>query len=267
MAVTRVPLIAGNWKMHLDHFQAIAMVQKLGYVLQDAGHDYADTEVAVFPPFTDLRSVQNVVSGEKVLRELRYGAQDLSPHDAGAYTGDVSGAFLKALACSYVLIGHSERRAQHGEDDELVAAKALAAIRHGLVPIVCVGETQADLEAHGAAATPLAQLGVVLEALSSSTPPATFIVAYEPVWAIGAGTPASPEAAQEVAAALRAQIASRLGEEQGTATRILYGGSVKASNIAALMRQPDVDGALVGGASLDPQEFASIARYRKHVGV
>lgn len=269
MAMSRVPLIAGNWKMNLDHFQAIAVVQKLGYTLQDARHAYgaAGAEVVVFPPFTDLRSVQNVIAGEKDLRDLKYGAQDLSAQDSGAYTGEVSGAFLKALACSYVLVGHSERRAHHGETDELIAAKALAAHRHSLVPVICVGETADDLDAHGAAAVPLAQLRVVLEAFAASAPTAEIVVAYEPVWAIGSGQAATPGQAQEVAAALRALIREVLGAEQGESTRILYGGSVASTNIAAFLRESDVDGALVGGASLDPQEFAAIARFQKHVGV
>ena len=269
MAVKRVPLIAGNWKMHLDHFQAIAMVQKLGYTLQDAKHVYGvdGAEVVVFPPFTDLRSVQNVISGEKDLRELRYGAQDLSAHDSGAYTGDVSGAFLKALACSYVIVGHSERREHHGEDDAIVAAKTLAAIRHGLIPIVCVGETAADLETTGAAAVPLAQLRAVLDAIRGAKATSELVVAYEPVWAIGSGQAATSAQAQVVAAALRALIAELLGAEVASSTRILYGGSVNSSNIAAFMREVDIDGALVGGASLDPQEFAAIARFQKHVGV
>ncbi|HWL59854.1 MAG TPA: triose-phosphate isomerase [Microbacteriaceae bacterium] len=269
MALTRIPLIVGNWKMHLDHFQAIAVVQKLGYTLQDARHSYGvdGAEVVVLPPFTDLRSVQNVVAGEKALRELRFGAQDLSVHDAGAYTGEVSGAFLKALECRYVLVGHSERRTHHGETDETVAAKTLAALRHGLVPIVCVGETAEDLAVHGAAAMPLAQLRAVLEAVRTTAPDAELVVAYEPVWAIGSGHAASPEQAQEVAAALRALTAELLGAEAAGATRVLYGGSVNSGNIAAFLRESDLDGALVGGASLDASEFAAIARFQKHVGV
>ncbi len=269
MALTRIPLIAGNWKMHLDHFQAIAVVQKLGYTLQDARHIYGaeGAEVVVFPPFTDLRSVQNVVAGEKVLRDLRYGAQDLSVHDSGAYTGEVSGAFLKALGCGYVIVGHSERRTHHAETDEVVAAKALAAIRHNLVPVVCVGETADDLETRGAAAVPLEQLRAVLDAVRATAPEAELVIAYEPVWAIGSGQAATPEQAQQVAAALRGLVGELLGDSRAAATRILYGGSVKSSNIAAFLRESDLDGALVGGASLDPQEFAAIARFQKHVGV
>jgi len=268
--MTRIPLIAGNWKMHLDHLQAIATVQKLGWTLKDAGHAYdaKGAEVAVFPPFTDLRSVQTLIGADKL--EIRLGAQDLSEHDAGAYTGEVSGAFLKALECRYVIVGHSERRQYHAETDEVVARKAQAAIRHGLVPVLCVGETAEDLETHGASAVPVAQLRAVLEALSpdrAASGAPELVVAYEPVWAIGSGQAATPEQAQTVCAALRAALRDGLGDAAADATRILYGGSVKAGNIAAFMREADVDGALVGGASLDAAEFGAIARFQKHVGV
>jgi len=261
MAVTRTPLIAGNWKMNLDHLQSIAFVQKLAWALKDAKHDYSSTEVAVFPPFTDLRSVQTLVAADKL--ELRYGAQDVSVHDSGAYTGEISGAFLAALDCTYVIIGHSERRQYHSETDDIVAQKTVAARRHGVVPVVCVGETADDLEKHGPSAVPVAQLEVVLAALDAD---AEFVVAYEPVWAIGSGQAATPEQAQQVCAALRSSIAQHLGDAAAARTRILYGGSVKAANIAGFMAQRDVDGALVGGASLDVDGFASIARFRQHVG-
>ncbi|HWR85289.1 MAG TPA: triose-phosphate isomerase [Rhodoglobus sp.] len=264
MAVKRVPLIAGNWKMNLDHLQSIAFVQKLAWTLKDARHDFgaAGSEVAVFPPFTDLRSVQTLVSADKL--DIVFGGQDLSEHDSGAYTGEISGAFLKALECRYVLIGHSERRQYHGETDELLGRKVAAAVKHGLVPVLCVGETADDLEQHGPSAVPVAQLRAALEGLQGAP---ELVVAYEPVWAIGSGQAATPEQAQQVAARLRETLAELLGDEAAQATRILYGGSVKAANIAGFMRQPDVDGALVGGASLDVQEFASIARFQKHVGV
>jgi triosephosphate isomerase len=261
MAVARVPLIAGNWKMNLDHLQSIAFVQKLAWSLRDAKHDYAQVEVAVFPPFTDLRSVQTLVSADKL--DLGYGAQDLSVHDSGAYTGEISGAFLAALDCRYVIIGHSERRQYHAENDDIVAEKTIAALRHGLVPVVCVGETADDLEKHGPSAVPVAQLQAVLARLSSD---ADVVVAYEPVWAIGSGQAATPEQAQQVCAALRASISQALGDEAAARTRILYGGSVKAANIAGFMKQADVDGALVGGASLDVDEFSAISRFRQHVG-
>jgi triosephosphate isomerase (TIM) len=257
----RVPLIAGNWKMNLDHLQAIAFVQKLAWTLKDAGHDYATTEVALFPPFTDLRSVQTLIAADKY--ELVYGGQDVSQHDSGAYTGEVSGAFLAALDAKYALIGHSERRTYHGETDEIVAAKVTAALRHGLVPMICVGETAEDLEKHGPSAVPVAQLRTALAGIAAD---ADIVVAYEPVWAIGSGQAATPEQAQQVAAALRALLAEVLSPETAQKTRILYGGSVKSGNIAGFLREQDVDGALVGGASLDVAEFSSIARFTKHVG-
>ena len=259
--VTRTPLIAGNWKMNLDHLQSIAFAQKLHWSLQDARHDYSAVEVAIFPPFTDLRSVQTLVAADKY--DLVYGAQDLSAFDSGAYTGEVSGAFLKALEARYVIIGHSERRQYHHETDEEIAAKVAAALRHGLIPVLCVGETADDLEQHGPSAIPVAQLRAAL----AGTPAGTeLVVAYEPVWAIGSGQAATPEQAEQVAAALRAALVELIGQDSADATRILYGGSVKAANIASLMRQPNVDGALVGGASLDVAEFSSIAQFPKHVG-
>jgi triosephosphate isomerase len=265
MAVTtprRTPLIAGNWKMNLDHLQAIAFVQKLAWSLKDARHDFATVEVAIFPPFTDLRSVQTLVSADKL--PIAFGAQDVSAHDSGAYTGEVSGAFLKQLECQYVIIGHSERRTLHGESDEQVAAKVTAALRHNLVPVICVGETAEDLEQHGPSAVPVSQLRAALAGISEA---ADIVVAYEPVWAIGSGQAATPEQAEQVAAQLRIVIHETIGQDVADKTRILYGGSVKASNIAAFMREPNVDGALVGGASLDIPEFSSIVRYQKHVGV
>jgi len=261
MAVKRVPLIAGNWKMNLDHLQSIAFVQKLAWSLKDANHDFGAVEVAVFPPFTDLRSVQTLVSGDKL--EVVYGGQDVSQFESGAYTGEISAAFLKSLDCTYVIIGHSERRTMHAESDEIVAAKSAAAVKHGVVPVICVGETAEDLETHGPSAVPVAQLKAALAGL---TGPVDIVVAYEPVWAIGSGQAATPEQAEQVCAALRAVIADTLGKDVADATRILYGGSVKASNIAGFMREPNVDGALVGGASLDTKEFSDIARFQKHVG-
>ncbi|UOE45174.1 triose-phosphate isomerase [Agromyces larvae] len=261
MAVNRTPLIAGNWKMNLDHLQAIAFVQKLAWSLAEAKHAPADAEVAVFPPFTDLRSVQTLVAADSL--PIAYGGQDLSAHDSGAYTGEISGAFLAQLDCAYVIIGHSERRTLHGETDAEVNAKVLAAQRHGLVPVLCVGETAEDLEQHGASAVPVAQLRAALAGVDASK---EIVVAYEPVWAIGSGQAATPEQAEQVAAALRGVLAELLGDEIAARTRILYGGSVKAANIAAFMREPNVDGALVGGASLDIDEFSAIVRFKKHIG-
>jgi triosephosphate isomerase len=257
----RTPLIAGNWKMNLDHLQSIAFVQKLAWTLKDARHDPGSAEVAVFPPFTDLRSVQTLVNADDL--PIAFGGQDLSAHDSGAYTGEISGAFLKALDSTYVIVGHSERRQYHGETDEVIAAKVAAAHRHGIVPIICVGETADDLETHGASAVPIAQLRTALNGVAKGS---EIVVAYEPVWAIGSGQAATSEQAQQVCAALRGVIAEVLGDDVAQATRILYGGSVKASNIASFMREADVDGALVGGASLLLDEFASIVRFEKHVG-
>ena len=260
--VRRVPLIAGNWKMNLDHLQAIAFVQKLAWTLKDANHDFSAAEVAVFPPFTDLRSVQTLVAADKL--PLAFGGQDVSEHESGAYTGEISAAFLAALESRYVIIGHSERRTLHAETDEQVAGKVAAALKHNIAPIICVGETAEDLETHGASAVPVAQLRAALSRVDSA---ADFVVAYEPVWAIGSGQAATPEQAEQVAAALRAVIAEVLGDDVAAKTRILYGGSVKSGNIAGFMREPNVDGALVGGASLDVNEFAAIVRYQKHVGL
>ncbi|MEO6942372.1 MAG: triose-phosphate isomerase [Terrimesophilobacter sp.] len=258
----RIPLIAGNWKLNLDHLQSIAFVQKLAWSLKDARLDFRSVEVAVFPPFTDLRSVQSLIAADRF--PLTFGAQDVSEHDSGAYTGEISGAFLKALDCSYAIVGHSERRSYHHESNEIVGSKAAAAIRHGLVPVICVGETAEDLESRGASAVPVEQLQVALSGLPQA---ADIVVAYEPVWAIGSGQAATPEQAESVAAALREVIRESLGAEAAGRTRILYGGSVKSGNIASFLREPNVDGALVGGASLLVDEFAKIARFQSHVGV
>ena len=240
MGAVRTPLIAGNWKMNLDHLQAVAFVQKLHWTLKDAKHEDGSVEVAVFPPFTDLRTVQTLLDADKIPFAL--GAQDLSPKDSGAYTGDVSGAFLAKLDARYVIIGHSERREYHHETDEVVASKVQAALRHGLVPVICVGETAEDLEKYGASAVPVGQLKTALADVPAD---ADIVVAYEPVWAIGSGQAATPDQAQDVCAKLRGVVADTLGADAAERTRVLYGGSVKAANIASFMREPDVDGALV----------------------
>jgi len=253
----RTPLMAGNWKMNLDHLQATHLVQKLDWTLRDAKHDYAAVEVAVLAPFTDLRSVQTLVEGDKL--KLRHGAQDLSVHDAGAFTGEISGAFLARLGCHYVAVGHSERREYHGEDDAVVGAKLKAAYKHGLTPILCVGEGLEVRKENGHVAHVLAQLDAALDGVTAEQM-AGIVLAYEPVWAIGTGEVATPEDAQEVCGALRARLAERFGPETGSGVRILYGGSVKAANTAGILAGPDVDGALVGGASLDADEFVQICR-------
>jgi len=260
MTTERVPFIAGNWKMNLDHQQAIALVQKLAWTLADANHDYSKTEVAVFPPFTDLRTVQTLLDAEKF--QIKLGAQDLSKFDSGAYTGEISGAFLKKLDVRYVIIGHSERRSYHSESDETVNAKVAAAFRHDLVPVICVGETQEELDEHGPSAVPVAQLKA---SLAGHKQVGEFIVAYEPVWAIGTGLVATPEQAAEVAGKLRATISEVLSPEIAQMTRILYGGSVKSANVAGFLKSPEVDGVLVGGASLQVDEFSGIARFLKHL--
>jgi triosephosphate isomerase (TIM) len=256
---SRTPLIAGNWKMNFDHLQAIAFVQKLAWTLKDAHHDYDDVEVAVFPPFTDLRSVQTLVQADKL--ELKYGGQDVSTHALGAYTGEISAHFLRKLDCDYVIVGHSERRYRHVESDETIAAKAKAAHDGGLVPLICVGETAKDLERHEPSAVPANQLR---GALIDFTAGDEFVIAYEPVWAIGAGEPATPEQAQHVASVLRDVVRQTIGDDTAARTRILYGGSVKPDNIVGIMKCPDIDGVLVGGASLDVDDFAAIVRYKKH---
>ncbi|MGW3547453.1 triose-phosphate isomerase [Janibacter hoylei] len=259
---TRTPLMAGNWKMNLDHLQGTHLVQKLDWTLRDAKHDPASVEVAVLPPFTDLRSVQTLVEGDRLA--LRYGAQDVSPHDSGAFTGDVSGAFLAKLGCTYVVVGHSERREGHGESDAVVASKAVAAYRHGLVPIVCVGEGLDVRQAGEHVAHVLTQLEGSLAGITTEQA-ATVVIAYEPVWAIGTGEVATPDDAQEVCSAIRGRLAQLYSPEVADAVRVLYGGSVKSGNVASIMAGADVDGALVGGASLQAEEFAAICRYQQHL--
>jgi triosephosphate isomerase len=259
-AADRKPLIAGNWKMHNNHLEAISLTQKLAFTLNSK--DFAATDVAVLPPFTALRSVQTLVEADKV--PISYGAQDISPHDEGAYTGEVSGRMLTKLGCRYALAGHSERRSYHGEDDAVVNAKVRAALRAGLAPILCVGESLEIREAGDHVAHTLRQLDGALDGLAGDQPRAV-IVAYEPVWAIGTGEVATPQDAQEMCAAIRGRLSTVHGHATAASMRILYGGSVKADNTAAIMAQPDIDGALVGGASLDAGEFARICRYRELV--
>ena len=253
----RRPLMAGNWKMNCNHLEAIALVQKLAFSLDE--QQLTDVEVVVIPPFTDLRSVQTLIDGDRLL--LGYGAQDLSPHDSGAFTGDISGSMLTRLGCSYVLVGHSERREHHGEDDVVVGDKVAAAGRHGLIPVLCVGEGLAIREAGRQIEHCIGQLTAALSR-SPDVQAASLVIAYEPVWAIGTGQVATADDAQEVCGALRRRLAELHSARVAAGVRILYGGSVKATNVGAIMEQPDVDGALVGGASLDADEFAGICRYR-----
>jgi triosephosphate isomerase len=254
----KLPLMAGNWKMNCNHFEAIALVQKLAFTLKPA--DYQHAEVVVLPPFTDLRSVQTLVLGDKL--KIRHGAQDISQHDKGAYTGEISGPMLAKLGCSYVLCGHSERRQYHNEDDALVAAKVRAALAVGITPILCVGEPLEVRKAVSHVDHVLAQLTGSLAKVPDSAVE-SMVVAYEPVWAIGTGEVASPDDAQEMCHAIRAQVLAAHGDAAAAGVRILYGGSVKSDNIAPIMAQQDVDGVLVGGASLDAGQFAQICRYRE----
>ncbi|MBX9244084.1 triose-phosphate isomerase [Actinotalea ferrariae] len=257
----RTPLMAGNWKMNLDHHQATHLAQKLAWSLKDAKHDYSAVEVAVLVPFTDLRSVQTLVDADKY--ELKYGAQDVSAHTEGAYTGEISPVMLAKLGVSYVAVGHSERRQYHGEDDALCAAKVASAFGQGIVPILCVGEGLDVRKAGDQVAFTLAQVEGGLAGLPEDKAK-DVVIAYEPVWAIGTGEVATPEDAQEVCGAIREKLAELYSPELAAGVRVLYGGSVKSGNIAAIMDKPDVDGALVGGASLDAEEFAKIVRYQSH---
>ncbi|HVV29738.1 MAG TPA: triose-phosphate isomerase [Mycobacteriales bacterium] len=255
MSGARRPLVAGNWKMHLTHLEAIAHTQKIAYSLKPEHTDAVET--VVLPAFTALRSVQTLIDGDKLA--LGYGAQDLAVASSGAHTGDVSGPMLAALGCGYVCVGHSERRADHAETDEVVAAKVRAAYEHGIVPILCVGETLETRESGQHVDHVVAQLSAATAGIADSDAE-VLVVAYEPVWAIGTGRTATPEDAQEMAAALRAQLAAQFSAAIAGAVRILYGGSVKAGNASDIFDEPDVDGGLIGGASLVADDFVAIVR-------
>ena len=256
----RRPLMAGNWKMNLNHFEAIKLVQTLAFSLTE--QQLSEVEVVVLPPFVDLRSVQTLIDGDKLL--IGYGAQDLSPYPNGAYTGDISGSMLAKLGCQYVVVGHSERRAYHHEDDALVNAKVKAALTNEMVPILCVGEGLEVRESGEQVAHTVGQLDAALDGLKPDQAEKV-LVAYEPIWAIGTGKTATPENAQEVIGALRGRLAERYSGESAERIRLLYGGSVKSGNIAGIMAQPDIDGGLIGGASLDAEEFVRICRYPEHL--
>ena len=259
--MARIPLIAGNWKLNLDHLEATYAAQKLAWLLQDGKHNFGDVEVVVLPSFTSIRSVQTLVDADKL--DVKVGAQDLSAQTAGAFTGEVSGAQLAKLNVSYVTVGHSERRDYHGETDAVVGAKVKAAFDHGIVPILCIGEGL-DVRKEGRQVEyTLAQLDGALDGLPADRAK-QLVVAYEPVWAIGTGEVATPADAQEVCGAIRTRLGELYGDDVADAVRVLYGGSVKSGNIAAIMAEKDVDGVLVGGASLDPEEFSKIARFRDH---
>ncbi|TQF66434.1 triose-phosphate isomerase [Rhodococcus spelaei] len=252
--MARKPLIAGNWKMNLNHLEAIALVQKIAFSLPAKYFDKVD--VTVIPPFTDIRSVQTLVEGDKLL--LTYGAQDVSAQDSGAFTGEISGAMLAKLGCTYVVVGHSERRTLHGETDETVLAKTKAALKNGLTPIVCIGEGLDIREVGEHVAYNVAQLRGSLAGLSADEI-SKIVVAYEPVWAIGTGRVASAADAQEVCKAVRDELVALASAEVAAGVRVLYGGSVNAKNVGELVAQPDIDGGLVGGASLKADEFATLS--------
>lgn len=254
----RKPLIAGNWKMNLNHLEAIAVTQKLAYSLED--RDFDAVEVVVIPPFTDIRSVQTLVDGDKL--RLLYGAQDISAAESGAHTGDISGSMLSKLGCTYVLIGHSERRNNHKEHDSLINRKIKSALANELKPILCVGEELQIRESGTHIQHILDQLRNSLKGFHKPDLK-KIVVAYEPVWAIGTGKTATPEDAQEVCLAIRNELRVIGNDEIADNCRILYGGSVKSINTLDIMKEPDIDGALVGGASLDPEEFARISKFHR----
>jgi len=253
--MARRPLIAGNWKMNLTVPEADDLVRKLAGALPADLHQRVD--VAVLPPFPLLAAVRAVLSTEDPF--IMCGGQDLSPHDKGAHTGDVSGPMLCSVGCRYVTVGHSERRTDHHEDDTLIHDKVAAALRHGLTPILCVGEGLDVREAGNQVAHTLAQVDAALDGVSTGDA-AGLVIAYEPVWAIGTGKVATPADAQEVCGAIRERLRSLYDSAVADRVRILYGGSVNAKNVAELMSQPDVDGALVGGASLDSDGFAALCK-------
>ena len=255
----RKPLISGNWKMNLNHFEATALVQKLVYEL--TVDDFELVDVSIHPPFTDLRTVQTYFLAEKDPPPIAIGAQDCYWEDAGAFTGEVSPAMLAKLDVQFVIAGHSERRELCGETDEMVSKKVHAIFRNAMTPILCVGETLEEREADGTDAKVRGQVEAGLAGLSTEQV-AGMVIAYEPIWAIGTGRTATPEDAQVVCERIRAQVADLYDGDTASTLRVQYGGSVKAENAAALMACPDIDGALVGGASLEAESFAGIVRFR-----
>jgi triosephosphate isomerase (TIM) len=256
--MARTPLMAGNWKMNLNHVEATGLVQKLAWTLKDYHYDQTRSEAAVIVPFTDLRSVQTVIEGDKL--PLAWGAQDVSVHTSGAYTGEISADMLAKLNCAYVVVGHSERREYHGETDALIGEKAKAVFGAGMIPIICCGEVLEVRKAGAQVEHVLAQVKECLAPLTAEQV-GVAVIAYEPVWAIGTGEVATPADAQEVCGAIRGYVAEAFGAPAAESVRIQYGGSVKPSNVVEIMAQPDVDGALVGGASLDADDFAKIVMH------
>jgi len=256
--IMRKPLMAGNWKMNLNHLEAIAVVQKLVYSINDKDYDAVD--VAVLPPFTDIRSIQTLVDGDRL--RLLYGAQDVSAHTNGAFTGDISAAMLAKLGCTFAVVGHSERRSIHKEDDVLVNKKIKAILSQEMTPIFCVGEDSSVRDSGAHVSHVIRQMRAGLANLSKPELK-KIVIAYEPIWAIGTGKTATPADAQEVCAAIRNEMEEIGSHEISQNARILYGGSVKSANIAEIMKEADVDGALIGGASLDPEELAKIVKFHQ----
>ena len=256
--MSRTPILAGNWKMHLDHLEAIQLVQQLVYHLEP--QDFDASEIVVIPPFTSLRSVQTLIEGDKL--QVKHGAQNCHWEDKGAFTGEVSPPMLAKLRCSYVVVGHSERRQYFDETDEIVNRKAKAVFAHEMTPIVCVGETLEQREAGEAETVVESQLRGSLAGLTEEQA-AEVVVAYEPVWAIGTGKTATSQDANAMCGHVRRTVQAMYGDEAAEAVRVQYGGSVKPGNVVELMKQPEIDGALVGGASLDAEDFAVICRYHR----
>ncbi len=254
--MTRRPLISGNWKMHLNHFDAIQAVQKLHYLVPQETFD--DVDVSVHPPFTDIRSVQTVIQSDEM--SIALGAQNCHDQEKGAFTGEVSPAFLAKLDVRLVIVGHSERREIFGETDEFVNAKVKSVLQHGMTPIMCCGETLEEREAGSTTDKVLGQIDAGLAGVSAEQV-AGLVIAYEPIWAIGTGKTATSDDAQQVCATIRSRVRETFGDDTAESVRIQYGGSVKPANATELMGRPDIDGALVGGASLDPDDFARIVQF------
>jgi triosephosphate isomerase len=252
----RRPIIAANWKMHKTHLEAIQAVQKLSYLLDKTDTDRMD--VVIVPPFTALRSVQTLLDSDKIPYAL--GAQNVHPEEQGAFTGEVSPLMLAALKVEYVIVGHSERRKLFGEDDLFVNKKVRSALAHGITPILCVGETLEERDADGTESKVTEQIRRAFDQVDAEQA-ATVVIAYEPIWAIGTGRNAEPADAGRVVEVIRQTLASRFDDSVAAAVRVQYGGSVKPGNIRGFMAHPEIDGALVGGASLDPEEFALIVKH------
>lgn len=253
----RRPLISGNWKMHLNHFEALKLVQELSYEVTDDDADAVD--ISIHPPFTDLRTVQTTLEADRVPFFL--GAQHCHHEASGAFTGEIAPAMLAKLNVVYVITGHSERREVFGETDEIVNSKVKAILGAEMTPILCVGETLTEREAMEAEAKVERQILAGLKRVPGEQV-AGLVIAYEPIWAIGTGKTASADDAQAMCSVVRATIAGAYGAEVAELVRIQYGGSVKPANAAELLNQPDIDGALVGGASLEAESFARIVQFR-----